>query len=157
MHMIIRKMELSDVPQVAAIEQVTFSQPWSIQGFRDALSNPNTLFLVAQEDEENPIAVKHIAGYVGMYLAMGEGEITNVAVAEAFRRKGVGSLLMTELKKRAVEQEIGRIILEVRVSNAPAIGLYEQLGFCKVGTRKGFYSFPTEDADIMIWEYNNKE
>ncbi len=138
-----------DVRQVAAIERDTFSQPWSEQGFLDSLANPDTLFLVAEDAATDEV---QILGYVGMYCALDEGEITNVAVAQQARRRGAGKALIGELLRQAKERGICRIILEVRVSNNSAIRLYEGMQFYKVGTRKGFYDFPKEDADIMVWE-----
>lgn len=145
----IRKMMPEDVRQVAAIERDEFSQPWSEQGFLDSLDNPDTLFLVA---EDAAMDESRILGYVGMYCALDEGEITNVAAAQQARRRGVGKALIGELLRQAKERGICRIILEVRVSNTPAIRLYEGMQFYKVGTRKGFYDFPKEDAGIMVWE-----
>jgi ribosomal-protein-alanine N-acetyltransferase len=84
-----------------------------------------------------------------MYLAMDEGEITNVAVATSARRNGIGKALIRELTEKAARRGISRIVLEVRVGNRPAIALYERMGFRRIGTRKGFYDFPKEDADIM--------
>lgn len=147
-------MAPEDVPEVSAIERLVFSQPWSEKGFWDALGNPAAVFFVAEEEAGNsgqaPAAV--IAGYIGMYAAAGEGEITNVAVGQPFRRTGVGKALLGALLSYAKEQGITRIVLEVRVSNAPAAGLYETYGFVRVGTRKDFYQFPREDAGIMVWE-----
>jgi ribosomal-protein-alanine N-acetyltransferase len=110
------------------------------------------MFLTAVEECDGNGDTPVVAGYVGMYLAGGEGEITNVAVAADFRRRGIGRALISELVARAGKRGVSRIVLEVRVSNHPAIALYEQMGFCRVGTRKGFYDFPKEDADIMIRE-----
>jgi ribosomal-protein-alanine N-acetyltransferase len=148
--MMIREMTPMDADAAAFIEKETFSQPWSRQAFLDSLANPNTMFLTAEEEcggnDDAPVVI----GYVGMYLAGDEGEITNVAVTPDFRRKGIGKALISELIARAEERGVSRIVLEVRVSNHPAIALYEQMGFCRVGTRRGFYDFPKEDADIMI-------
>ena len=91
-----------------------------------------------------------IQGYIGMYLAADEGEITNVAVDPACRRRGIGEGLLTEMKKRAADHKIARIVLEVRVSNEGAIRLYEKQGFSSVGIRRGFYELPKEDARIMV-------
>lgn len=146
----IRRMKPEDVRQVAAIERDTFSQPWSEQGFLESLANPDTLFLVAEGDTTQEES--QIMGYVGMYCALDEGEITNVAVAQRFRKRGVGKGLIEELLGQAQEHEISRIVLEVRASNKPAIHLYNGMLFHKVGVRKGFYDFPKEDADIMVWE-----
>jgi ribosomal-protein-alanine N-acetyltransferase len=150
--MMIREMTSMDIDAAATIEKETFSQPWSRQAFLDSLANPNTMFLTAEEEGGGSDDTPMVAGYVGMYLAGGEGEITNVAVAADFRRRGIARALIMELVARATECGVSRIVLEVRVSNHPAIALYEQMGFCRVGTRRGFYDFPKEDADIMIRE-----
>lgn len=85
-----------------------------------------------------------------MYLAMDEGEITNVAVAQVERCHGVGGMLLTELLKIAENKGVARIVLEVRASNDSAIRLYERNGFVQCGMRKGFYEFPKEDAYVMV-------
>ena len=85
-----------------------------------------------------------------MYLAMDEGEITNVAVAPVERCHGVGGMLLTELLKIAENKGVARIVLEVRTSNDSAIRLYERNGFVQCGMRKGFYEFPKEDAYVMV-------
>ena len=115
-----------------------------LSGIVDSLSLPNTVFLVAEENNK-------ILGYIGMYLSIDEGEITNVAVSPNavpwhWRHAACGS------KKRGREP-LGRqrIVLEVRCSNDSAIRLYERNGFVNHGVRKGFYEFPKEDAYIMIY------
>ena len=140
---VIREMQVKDTDEVARIEQQIFSQPWSKKGFMDALSLGNTVFLVAEEN-------RHIVGYIGMYLSIDEGEITNVAVASAERCHGTGAQLLNELLKVAENKGIAKIVLEVRASNDSAIRLYERNGFVQCGVRKGFYEFPKEDAYIMV-------
>ena len=130
---IIRSMTAEDAAKVASLEAEIFSQPWSENAFLDSLCLPDTIFLVAEESGV-------IQGYIGMYLAADEGEITN----------GIGEGLLTEMKKRAADHKIARIVLEVRVSNEGAICLYEKQGFSSVGIRRGFYEFPREDARIMV-------
>lgn len=140
----VRAMIVEDCPHVAELEEMIFSQPWSEQGFRDALNMERNIFLVAEEDGI-------IYGYIGMYQSLDEGEITNVAVAPGKRNAGTGRLLMQAAMEQAKQQGITRIVLEVRVSNASAIHLYEKCGFVNCGIRKGFYDFPKEDAYIMIY------
>lgn len=140
----VRAMIVEDCPHVAELEKMIFSQPWSEQGFRDALNMERNIFLVAEEDGI-------IYGYIGMYQSLDEGEITNVAVAPGKRNAGTGRLLMQVAMEQAKQQGITRIVLEVRVSNASAIHLYEKCGFVNCGIRKGFYDFPKEDAYIMIY------
>lgn len=141
----VRPMQVADVDAVSVLEAAIFSQPWSKKGFNDALNMENTIFLVAEHTGK-------IAGYIGMYLSMDEGEITNVAVAPEVRCMGIGNALMSHAKAIATTKGITRIVLEVRVSNANAIRLYERNGFKICGTRKGFYEFPKEDAYIMLYE-----
>lgn len=74
----VRAMQVKDAEQVSELERMIFSQPWSYQGFVDSLSLPNTVFLVAEENNK-------ILGYIGMYLSIDEGEITNVAVSPEMR------------------------------------------------------------------------
>ncbi len=138
---VIREMTEADIGTVAQIETAVFSQPWSRQGFLDALAMECTLFLVAETEGG-------IAGYIGMYVALDEAEITNVAVAEASRGRGVGGALVDTALLRARARGIRSAVLEVRVSNAPAIRLYESRGFVRQGVRRGFYECPKEDAYI---------
>lgn len=143
--MTIREMSASDIDGVAALEAEIFSMPWSARGFADTLHREDVLFLVACEGE-------NLLGYVGVYCTADEGEITNVAVAQSARRRGVGRALIGKLIRALADRKIFRIVLEVRVSNEPALHLYEQEGFAVVGTRKNFYEKPTEDAYVMVWE-----
>ena len=140
----VRAMQVKDAEQVSELERMIFSQPWSYQGFVDSLSLPNTVFLVAEENNK-------ILGYIGMYLSIDEGEITNVAVSPEMRCHGIGGMLLAEAKKEAESRSVGRIVLEVRCSNDSAIRLYERNGFVNHGVRKGFYELPKEDAYIMIY------
>lgn len=138
----IRPMETEDVPAVADMEQEIFSIPWSAQAFTDALEADYTLFLVAEVSGVT-------AGYIGVYLAADEAEITNVAVHERYRRCHLGELLVGEALNGAEKRGAVSAFLEVRISNAPAIRLYEKMGFGICGIRKGFYEKPREDAYVM--------
>ena len=141
--MIVRRMLEEDIEQVARIEKDCFSMPWSKQSFADILFREDVEFLVACQGEE-------ILGYVGVYCSLDEGEITNVAVSPDHRRQKIAEQLLEKLLIRLQERAISRIVLEVRVSNTPAIALYKKFDFQIVGTRKDFYQKPTEDAYIMI-------
>lgn len=141
---VIAKMQDKDIPEVANIEARVFSMPWSEQGFADALKQ-DTIFVTAKQEEQ-------VVGYCGMYCSFEEGEITNVAVLPEAQKHGIGKKIISGLLRIAQEKNISRIVLEVRVSNLPAIRLYEGFGFQKAGIRKGFYERPREDAAIMILE-----
>ncbi len=141
--LIIRKMEQEDAAEVSRLEAEIFTQPWSRQGFLDALSGEKVIFLVAELEGA-------IVGYCGMYCAADEGEITNVAVTPRVRRHGIGKQLMERFLMEAKDAGARQVILEVRVSNQAAIHLYERFGFTIQGTRKDFYDEPREDAYVMI-------
>ena len=141
--MLIRKMEEQDVSWVARVERENFSMPWSEKAFTDSLKQEEALFLVAEEEGNG-------LGYFGVYLSFEEGEITNVSVDGTQRNRGIGNALVEQLKKEAKERKVERIFLVVRVSNEPAIHLYEKQGFEKAGCRKNFYEKPREDAWVMM-------
>ena len=137
----VRPMAEEDVAEVAALEAETFSMPWSEKSLREVLCREEMLFLVAREET--------LLGYAGICMSLDEGEITNVAVAENARRRGVATRLLAELTARMSEAHICRLVLEVRVSNTAAIQLYERCGFSIAGVRKRFYERPVEDAYVM--------
>jgi len=139
-----RRMEEGDIPAVAKIEQELFSKPWSEQAFLQAMQQ-DTLFVVVLNRNT-------IVGYCGMYCSFEEGEITNVAVAPERQNQGIGRRMMHYLLEQAAQKGITRIILEVRISNANAICLYESLGFQSCGIRKDFYEIPREDGMVMVLE-----
>ena len=138
----IREMKPEDLIQVTAIENRTFTQPWSKQGFLQAISMPENHYVVAESEGK-------IVGYCGYYGTLEEGEITNVAVDENARNRGIAYEMVGQLLKVAQQQGILRMVLEVRLSNLPAIHVYRKLGFTELGVRKNFYEMPTEDALIM--------
>lgn len=129
------------VRAVAEIERACFSDPWTEDGLREELDNSCARFLTAVDETGT------VAGYIGCHTVLDEGYIANVAVAPAYRRHGIGYQLVQTLLKQS--SDLAFITLEVRVSNAPAIALYTGCGFEPVGTRKKFYTHPTEDALLM--------
>ena len=145
--MLIRRMTKADIEQAVQIETACFSQPWSAQSFSDSISRQDTLFLVCEMTDADSMG--KIAGYIGMYQSFEEGSITNVAVIPEYRKQGIGNLLVQNMKEQARSASVETIFLEVRISNIPAISLYEKMGFEKLGIRKNFYEHPTEDAYIM--------
>ncbi|MCC8029446.1 MAG: ribosomal protein S18-alanine N-acetyltransferase [Lachnospiraceae bacterium] len=147
----IRKMEPGDIPAVAALEREIFSEPWGVKGFSDALAQDNTIFLTARSPDGG------IAGFAGLYAAADECEITNVAVAEEYRCRGIATGLLAVLLEQARGHGVSRFFLEVRVSNQAAVSLYEKFGFRVLKTRKGFYRMPTEDALLMCCVSDSRE
>ena len=138
----IRPLEEKDVKTVSEIEARTFSMPWKEADFLEMIKADYAYYYVAEEDGR-------ILGCCGLRNMAGEGEITNVAVDAPFRRRGIGELLLKRTLEEAGWHGISDCTLEVRVSNAPAIHLYEKFGFRGEGIRPNFYEKPKEDALIM--------
>lgn len=145
----IREMMPEDVPAAAALERGCFSEPWSENAYSSTLANENAVYLVAETESGE------VAGICGLLDILGEGDISNVAVAEPFRRQKIAERMLTELLKRGKERGITAFTLEVRASNEAAIRLYEKFGFTSEGRRKNFYKRPREDALIM-WKGKNR-
>ena len=139
----IRDMQIDDLGQVIPIENENFSVPWSETGFFTFLIRADAIFLVAEENRE-------ILGYCGVLTVLDEGDITNVAVKKCRQGQGIGKMLVEELIKRVTETGVATLHLEVRESNAPAISLYEKLGFVQQGIRRNYYEAPTEDGIMMV-------
>lgn len=139
---LIREMQACDVEAASKIERETFSMPWSAKDFLEMVEADYAHYYVAEEDGV-------IVGCCGIRNIAGEGEITNVVVAADFRNKGIGRNMMEYMLEKTGENGIGDCTLEVRVSNQPAIHLYESLGFKAEGIRPDFYEKPREDALIM--------
>ncbi len=140
--MVYRRMRAEDVPFISRLEEETFSMPWSAASFLQMIEKEDTAYFVAEEDGQ-------LLGGCGLLLIAGEGNITNVVVAPGARRRGVATGLLTYLMEEGDRAGLTAYTLEVRVSNAAAIGLYEKLGFISEGIRPGFYEKPVEDAVIM--------
>lgn len=136
------KMAQCHVKEIALIEKMCFTTPWSEKGIGDELSNPFAFFFVALSNGV-------VAGYIGAHNIVGEVYITNVAVNPDFRKKGIGTALVEHLLSVSLNEQADFVTLEVRKSNNSAIALYEKAGFQVVGERKDFYELPKENAILM--------
>jgi len=143
-------MDRSHISQIAALERACFSTPWSEAMLEEALFDPQASFIVAEDGEGN------ILGYAGLHAVLDEGYIDNIAVDPDARRHGVASALL-DVYCRFGAANLAFLTLEVRASNAPAIGLYEKYGFRQAGLRKNYYQQPREDALIMTREFPKGE
>ena len=134
------------VPQVAELEKLCFSDPWSEQSIASELDNVLALWYVALDDDR-------VVGYIGSQTVCGETDVMNIAVHPDYRRRGIGQILIEELIREVKNLGSISLTLEVRSSNAPAVSLYEKLGFSQVGRRKNYYHNPKEDALILRKEW----
>ena len=139
----IRRAALHDLDSIIAIEDVSFPTPWTRRAMEDELRRSGPALYIAAESHGALVA------YGGAWVYVGEAHIMNVAVAPGRRRRGIGEALLLELLRRSVEGGADLAYLEVRPSNAAALGLYEKLGFEAVGQRTGYYRDTSEDAILM--------
>lgn len=132
---------------VLRIEQQVYPRPWSLSLFLSELSlRTSRYYLVARVDAM-------VVGYAGLMYAGDDAHVTTIAVDPAWRRAKIGTRLLAELAKAALEREAHNLTLEVRVGNTGAQALYERFGFTSAGIRKNYYVETNEDAVVMWAEH----
>ena len=138
----VRDLRTDDLDEVCRIEESSFSMPWKKQDFQDLIDSDNSIYLVILADDS-------VVGAAGYTFNGFEGYVNNVVIDIDRRGQGLGYVLMKELLTVGRKNGVHEFTLEVRVSNTPAIKLYESLGFKSEGVRKNFYERPVEDAEVM--------
>lgn len=147
MELKIRRMTLSDVPQVHQLEMDTFATPWSYQSFVDEMqTNKSARYMVAEKDGQ-------ILAFAGAWLIFEEGHITNIAVSKEARGQGIGTAITKELMQYAANLGVQYLTLEVRKSNLVAQKMYRALGFIQLGVRKRYYEDNNEDALLLVCQH----
>ena len=138
----IRRLDLADLDAIDVIEQRAYPTPWSRAMFASELAKPTSICLGAFEGDE-------LVGYIVNSRYVDAWHVMNVAVDPDRRRRGIASHLLERLFELTLGDERRGYTLEVRISNDPAIRLYERLGFEPRGLRRGYYTDNREDALIM--------
>jgi ribosomal-protein-alanine N-acetyltransferase len=139
----LRNMTVADLPAVLAMERAGYSHPWTEGMFRDCLKGGNVCRVALAGDV--------IVGHLLVSVAAGECQVFNVCSHPDWRRRGIAEALLQEAFSTAWDFGAEAVFLEVRVSNTPACGLYEKMGFERVGRRKGYY--PAADGREDAWVY----
>ena len=140
-------MTSDHLDQVAEIERLCFSDPWSRRMLSEHLENECAATLVAIASDGT------ILGYAGLLVVLDEGYITNVAVCPEYRRQGIAGELLGVFRRFAEGNKLAFLTLEVRESNAAARALYSKYGYKEVGVRKNYYDHPKENAILMTLEF----
>jgi len=138
----IRLLNRVDIPQVLKIERDIFPDPWEEEMFYEEISTKKSYVL---EDVKKGI----IVGYLCGFSVLDEYSILNIAITGKYQHKGLGRTLLEFAVMKAIKDGCFICWLEVRKSNNAAIGFYQKIGFKIVGTRKGYYQTPPEDAYVM--------
>lgn len=142
MEITIEPMNAAHVAQVAELEKLCFSTPWSERSVAVELENPLSYWLVALCDGQ-------VVGYVGSQTVLDEADMMNLAVMPDARRQGIAGKLLDGLLSHLRQEKVRCLTLEVRASNQAAQALYEAWGFTQVGRRPNYYYSPREDGLIL--------
>ena len=141
-------MTKNDVEDVVNIEAEAYGKHhWAKSSFYDEMSNNLAKYYCAKTSDGE------LVGYAGTWHIIDEGHLTTIAVKKEFLRNHIGEAIMQRIIEDCYKDKVKYLTLEVRVSNIPAIKLYEKYGFQSLGTRKGYYQDNNEDALIM-WTEN---
>jgi [ribosomal protein S18]-alanine N-acetyltransferase len=141
----LRRLTLTDLPAIERIERSAYPTPWSRSMFAGELAKPSSICLGAVDLD----ADEQLVGYLIISRYADAWHVMNVAVHGDYRSRGIATTLLTQLFELTSGDDRRGYTLEVRVSNAGAIRLYERLGFVARGLRRGYYTDNREDALIM--------
>ena len=142
----IRDLQLRDLTAVEEIERRSYPTPWSRSMFAGELAKPSSICLGAFDvDGEDG----KLCGYLIVSRYVDAWHVMNIAVDPAHRGRGIATMLLERLFELTADDSRRGYTLEVRISNATAVALYERLGFTARGLRRGYYTDNREDALIM--------
>jgi [ribosomal protein S18]-alanine N-acetyltransferase len=140
-----RMTSAEQIDDVLAIEEASFTNPWTREMYVSELENQTVSHCLLARDGEG-----RVIGFCSYWRVLDELHINNLAVLPKYRRAGAASSLLARALAEGAEQGAERATLEVRRSNEVALQLYERFGFSVAGVRRGYYSSPAEDA-LILW------
>lgn len=146
----IELMSEHDLLEVVEIEEKSGLSRWGWAAYYAELQGANReLMLVAMPKTSQAVELREIAGYIAARATAGELHINNVAVRDAYRRNGIGYMLLSRAIEQGKRMGVNSAFLEVRSGNSAAQALYKKCGFKPVARRPNYYSEPLEDAIVM--------
>ncbi|GAA6135002.1 ribosomal protein S18-alanine N-acetyltransferase [Oceaniserpentilla sp. 4NH20-0058] len=137
-----REMTLADIPFIHAIEMQGYDFPWSKNLFEQNIKSKKYCVVALEKDI--------IIGYAILSYVVGEAELLNLCIDPLAHGKGYAKALLDHLIDHASEKDNQDMYLEVRVTNAPAIHIYEQAGFNEIGRRKNYYATKAGNEDAIL-------
>lgn len=143
MRTVIAEADGTMLPALLAVENASFTCPWSEESFREAIASDTISVPVCLDEDGN------LAGFACLMTVADEGELLNIATAPEFRRNGIAQCLLDRCFALCREKGTAVLYLEVRESNAPARALYRKNGFEEIGLRRNYYEKPRENAVLM--------
>lgn len=145
MDIIIKEFSPEYLDELAEMEKICFpGDPWSREAFAETAANESFIILFAYD-----MQMSKIVGYSVIYCVLDQADLANIAVLPNCRGRKIGKMLLEETLKKAFDNGVSEVFLEVRESNLPARGLYASSGFAEIGKRRNYYSNPREDAILM--------
>ena len=137
-------MHEGHLPAVMDIEERAYPWPWTLGMFRDSLSSGYLCHVLVDAGQ--------LLGYTIIYVAVGECHILNICVEPEKHGLGLGRMLLRHALECAIDHGAEQTFLEVRPTNAPAIRLYESMGFAQIGVRKDYYPAGEQREDALVYQ-----
>ena len=139
----LRPMQMADLDAVMVIEPTIYTHPWTRGNFSDSLNSGYSAWVLE--------ANQKIIGYALLMMVLDEAHLLNLSVAKDQQKQGLGRYLLEHMLQIAKNHKAANMFLEVRPSNISAIALYENMGFCEMAVRRGYYPAHNgrEDAVLM--------
>jgi ribosomal-protein-alanine N-acetyltransferase len=136
-------MQMEDLDAIMAIEPTIYSHPWTRGNFSDSLKSGHHAWVLEEDGK--------VIGYALTMMVLDEAHLLNLSVAKSHQKQGLGRYLLSHMIAVARHHNALNMFLEVRVSNKTAISLYENMGFCEMAIRRGYYPATQgrEDAVLM--------
>lgn len=143
-------MHLDDLTEIQVIEKQCYPNPWSKKVMADCIKAHYQCITMRKKEI--------IIGYSFMLVGVNESHLLNLSIAPQYQRQGYAKALLQHMHYISLYWHCKKMLLEVRISNLPAIRLYEHMGFVHTGRRQKYYRYNSieEDALLMEWNFNLK-
>ncbi|MBC7756269.1 MAG: ribosomal protein S18-alanine N-acetyltransferase [Bdellovibrio sp.] len=138
-HLQLRPMQIDDLDAIMQIEPTIYSHPWTRGNFSDSLNTGYSAWVLQENNA--------LIGYALMMRVLDEAHLLNLSIAKAQQKRGLGRYLLEFMLKNAKSHQATNMFLEVRPSNISAIALYENIGFCEIAVRRGYYPADSKTSE----------